>query len=225
MKAVRTLIGVIGLLAAVSCAGQPSKWKTGTLTHMEGTGTEQAYFITGDGMEYVVVENNQPPAHVVINDAVAYLLEGDRFYFADREGHQHPARIARQTLIDPNLRAATVPVVIPAPAILPTRWKEVNGNSRFTVRQAGDSIYAEQIIGPRQKGTPVKFEATWRGDQYVGRMYWTEGKCSLTSEVDLQPKQARMEGYFSFPTASAKLNKKLCRYSEMRPFPLLWVAD
>jgi hypothetical protein len=234
-------IALAALFAGLACAQPiPLTWRTGTLTRVasgeEYLGTysagsagggfaralsipivrnDQVYVIAGGGMEYVVVERKAGPAHVVVNAAIAYAVQGEQFYFADEERRSHVARIARQTLVDPGAVAV----------IEPTVWKEVNGGSRYFVRRSEGSIYAEQILPPRKKAVPVKFEAVWQENQYVGHMHWVEGKCSLSSEVDLRMSPGRIEGFFSFPVAGSKFDKKRCRYDETRAFPLLWVPE
>lgn len=239
----------IGILAALACSAQTPQ--VGTLMRVTtgeeylGTAhsvggiempimrTDQVYVITGEGMEYVVVERNVPPAHVVINDSILYRLVGDQFSFLDREGRPHPARIVRQTLIDPNLRASTLPVIVPTMAPVftpsfasPTVWKDLNGGARYSVQKSAGAIYAEQIVR-KKKAVPVKIDATWRSEQsqFVGLVYWTAGKCSFSSEVNLESTPGRVKGYVSFPAPGAKLDKKRCHYDDVRSYPLAWVPE
>jgi hypothetical protein len=176
--------------------------------------TDQVYIITGGGMEYVVTESGRPPAHVVVNAPIRYAVAEDKFYFADEEGRQHPARIARQTLID----AGAVM------KIEPTLWKSATGSQRYNVRRSAESIYAEQILDKRAK-TKVTYEATWDGQQYVGHMHWVVGKCALTSEINLKASGSRIDGFYSFPIRGAKFDEKHCRYDENHVFPLVWVPQ
>lgn len=193
--------------------------------------TDQVYMINGGAMEYTVVERNASPAHVVINDAIAYWLVGDVFYFLDLEGRPHPARIARQVLVDPNLRTLTIPIPsVASAAITPQRtvWTEVNGGARYSVSPFGETFYAVQIVSVGGV-VPVRMEATWRTgeNQYVGKRYWTVGKCNFDREVNFRlVSEGRIEGKFVSPALGVKLDRKHCRYKRaMAPFPLTLVRE
>jgi hypothetical protein len=179
--------------------------------------TDQVYVISGSGIEYVVTENSRPPAHVTVNAPITYWLVGEKFYFVDIEGKTHPARIARQTLVE--LGAA---LEKPDPRV----WKSVPGGDRFFVRRSDQSIYAERLRSKGDKTVPVTYEATSKGDQYVGYMYWAEDKCSVPFEMNLKATSAdRIDGWVSRPVVGAKLDKKVCRYNRQTIVHFVWVPE
>lgn len=234
---------LVALWAALLGAQQfPAPRLPGTLTRMEsgeeylgtysaGTATgglsravsipvyrgDQVYVITGRGMEYVVTERSSVPAHVVINSVIWYTIQGDQFAFFDQENRRHPARIARQTLIDPSALVE----------LQPTTWKDVNGGARFFVRRTPTSIYAEEILGRAQGGVPTRMDATSENGRYIGRRYWAEGKCSFDEVVEfVSAGDGRIRVEFKGPAPDAKLDKRHCRYSKkMQVYASVWIPE
>lgn len=244
------ILSVVWALGAYAQA--PPEWKAGTLTRITsgdaylepsvgapGTTyqpsyqiarTDQVYVIVGGGMEYVIAESEHSTAHVVINFPIMYKIEGGRFIFADQEGVPHPARIARQTLIDPSAipQPITLSVITPAPVAarpapsLPTimRWKSADATQHYTLRISADSrsIYVENVDPPRARaGYRLTMDLTfnparraWHGDVYLvapcGKIP-TEGTISSITPD-------RIEGEWKGPPERAKLNLKKCAYDK-----------
>jgi hypothetical protein len=144
--------------------------------------------ITGGGMEYVVAEARRRPAHVIMNAPIPYALSGDRFYFADQENHRHEARIALQTLIDPNA-IMTVPS---------TTWRSAAGPGRYYVKRSANSLYAELILDGKDQGT-VEYEAKWDGRQCIGLMHWNDGNVHSVPRSILPPPTNGSRGSICFP--------------------------
>ena len=177
--------------------------------------TDQVYVITGGGIEYVVTENGRPPAHVTVNAPIYYWLAGDKFFFVDLEGKVHPARIARQTLVE--LGALEKPE--------PRIWKSVAGGDRFFVRRSSGSIYAERLRGKKDKTVPVTYEATLRDGKYLGSMYWEQDKCKVKFDLEVTWSPDRLDGSVSLPVAGAKFDKKRCSYSQKTIASFVWVPE
>jgi hypothetical protein len=239
LAAVKRSLTLLLFCAGVQAQQIPLQWRTGTLTRVaSGQGylgtysaasatygqqqgfsipivrSDQVYVITGGGMEYVVTETGRAPAHMIVNASILYALNGAQFYFGDQEGRQHQARIVRQTLLDPGAGVMAQPTV----------WRSATGAEHYYVQRSADAFYAELLLD-RQHTAPIKYEAKWAGTQYVGQVHWTEGRCSLSGEIDIDASADRIEGYYSFPVAGAKLDRKRCRYDEMRPFRLVWIPE
>ncbi len=178
--------------------------------------TDQVYVITGGGIEYIVTENGRPPAHVTVNAPIMYWLVGEKFYFVDIEQKIHPARIARQTLVELGALEKLEPRV----------WKSVPGGDRFFVRRSAGSIYAERLRGKKDKTVPVTYEATLRDGLYVGSMYWELDKCKVRFDLELKPTTPeRLDGSAKLPVAGAKFDKKSCSYSQKTIKSFVWVPE
>jgi hypothetical protein len=229
------------ILVAAFCrlTAEAAEPKTGTLTLTEsgekylGTTSEtngrqsassvivrsdQVYVIVGDGMEYVVTEAGHSPAHVIVNAPIRYSIVGDKFVFYDQESRPHPARIARQTLID---LGRITPVE-------PTIWKDVASGYRLHIRHSETSIYAETLLTKKQTKTfpKIAFEAKSEDGRYFkGHTLTTLDKCVSSSAVEMTFSTNRIEGDRLVQAVGAKLDKKTCQYSKTAVLHFVWVPE
>jgi hypothetical protein len=180
--------------------------------------TDQVYVIVGDGMEYVVTEAGHSPAHVIVNAPIRYSIVDDKFVFYDQEGRPHPARIARQTLID---LGRITPVE-------PTIWKDVASGYRLHIRHSENSIYAETLLTKKQSKTfpKIAFEAKSEdGRFFKGHTFTTLEKCVSKSDVEMTFSGSRIEGERLVQAVGAKFDKKACQYSKNTTVRFVWVPE